>query len=140
MVHASLKAIGAGRRRSGDGRCRVTLRGWADWHCDGIRVVGPITLQGSPNGARLDDKARRTWPPFDPATAGTYRGFGLLNQFLVQAPARRRSAHPDASMVAVGPLAETLTEPHELGHAWGKGRPSSGSSALAGRPCCWVRR
>ncbi len=27
-------------------------------------------------------------PPFDPATAGTYRGFGLLNQFLVQAPAR----------------------------------------------------
>ncbi|GHL00490.1 hypothetical protein ECZU20_52390 [Escherichia coli] len=24
--------------------------------------------------------------PFDPATAGTYRGFGLLNQFLVQAP------------------------------------------------------
>lgn len=79
-------------------------------------------------------------PPFDPATAGTYRGFGLLNQFLVQAPGARRSAHPDASMVAVGPLAETLTEPHELGHALGKGRPSSGSSALAGRPCCWVRR
>ena len=77
-------------------------------------------------------------PPFDPATAGTYRGFGLLNQFLVQAPAR--GAARDASMVAVGPLAETLTEPHELGHALGKGRPSSGSSALAGRPCCWVRR
>lgn len=55
-------------------------------------------------------------------------------------PGARRSAHPDASMVAVGPLAETLTEPHELGHALGKGRPSSGSSALAGRPCCWVRR
>ncbi|GHL51427.1 hypothetical protein ECZU29_62770 [Escherichia coli] len=71
--------------------------------------------------------------PFDPATAGTYRGFGLLNQALVQAPARG-AAHPDASMVAVGPLAETLTEPHELGHALGKDRPSSGSFALAGRP------
>ncbi len=46
MVHASLKSDWSGRRRSGDGRCRVTLRGWADWHCDGIRVVGPITLRG----------------------------------------------------------------------------------------------
>ncbi len=45
-----------------------------------------------------------------------------------------RATRPDASMVAVGPLAETLTEPHELGHALGKDRPSSGSFALAGRP------
>ncbi len=40
-------------------------------------------------------------------------------------------------MVAVGPLAET-TEPHELGHALGKGRPSSGSSPWREGPCCWV--
>lgn len=74
------------------------------------------------------------------ATAGTYRGFGLLNQFLVQAPGARRSAHPDASMVAVGPLAETLTEPHELGHALGEGSPVERFVRLGGRPCCWVRR
>ncbi len=140
MVHASLKAIGpveggaetvVAALRSAVGPTG-TVMGYASWD----RSPYEETL----NGARLDDKARRTWPPFDPATAGTYRGFGLLNQFLVQAPGARRSAHPDASMVAVGPLAETLTEPHELGHALGKGRPSSGSSALAGRPCCWVRR
>ncbi|HDK5188857.1 TPA: AAC(3) family N-acetyltransferase, partial [Staphylococcus aureus] len=64
---------------------------------------------------------------------GTYRGFGLLNQFLVQAPGARRSAHPDASMVAVGPLAETLTEPHELGHALGEGSPVERFVRLGGK-------
>ncbi len=119
MVHASLKAIGpveggaetvVAALRSAVGPTG-TVMGYASWD----RSPYEETL----NGARLDDKARRTWPPFDPATAGTYRGFGLLNQFLVQAPGARRSAHPDASMVAVGPLAETLTEPHELGSRLG---------------------
>ena len=111
MVHASLKAIGpveggaetvVAALRSAVGPTG-TVMGYASWD----RSPYEETL----NGARLDDEARRTWLPFDPATAGTYRGFGLLNQFLVQAPGARRSAHPDASMVAVGPLAETLTEP-----------------------------
>ncbi len=139
MVHASLKAIGpveggaetvVAALRSAVGPTG-TVMGYASWD----RSPYEETL----NGARLDDEARRTWLPFDPATAGTYRGFGLLNQFRFKPPARG-AAHPDASMVAVGPLAETLTEPHELGHALGKDRPSSGSFALAGRPCCWVRR
>ncbi len=78
-------------------------------------------------------------PPFDPATAGTYRGFGLLNQFLVQAPGARRSAHPDASMVAVGPLAETLTELTNSVTPW-EGSPVERFVRLGGRPCCWVRR
>ncbi|HCK1264392.1 TPA: AAC(3) family N-acetyltransferase, partial [Escherichia coli] len=62
-----------------------------------------------------------------------YRGFGLLNQFLVHAPGARRRAHPDASMVAVGPLAETLTEPHELGHALGEGSPVERFVRLGGK-------
>ncbi|KAB2785011.1 aminoglycoside 3-N-acetyltransferase [Brucella anthropi] len=133
MVHASLKAIGP-------------VEGGAETIVAALRsTVGPSgTLMGyaswdkSPyeetlNGARLGDDARRSWPPFNPATAGTYRGFGLLNQFLVQAPGARRSAHPDASMVAVGPLAETLTQPHELGHALGEGSPIERFVRLGGK-------
>ncbi len=94
MVHASLKAIGP-------------VEGGAETVVAALRsAVGPTgTVMGyassdrSPyeetlNGARLDDEARRTWLPFDPATAGTYRGFGLLNQFLVQAPARGAARTP----------------------------------------------
>ena len=98
MVHASLNAVGP---IEGGAETVVaalgsavgptgTMMGYASWD----RSPYEETL----NGARLDDEARRTWPPFDPATAGTYRGFGLLNQFLVQSPGARRSAHPDASI------------------------------------------
>jgi len=133
MVHASLKAIGP-------------VEGGAETVVSALRsAVGPSgTVMGyaswdkSPyeetlNGARLDDEARRSWSPFDPAMAGTYRGFGLLNQFLVQAPGARRSAHPDASMVAVGALAETLAQPHELGHALGEGSPVERFVRLGGK-------
>ncbi|BBV16374.1 hypothetical protein IOMTU157_1623 [Citrobacter portucalensis] len=36
-------------------------------------------------------------------------------------------------MVAVGPLAETLTEPHELGHALGEGSPVERFVRLGGK-------
>ena len=133
MVHASLKAIGpveGGAKAVVDAlRSAVgpegTLMGYASWD----RSPYEETL----NGARLDEEQRRAWPPFDPATAGSYRGFGLLNQFLVDTPGARRSAHPDASMVAVGPLAARLTEPHRLGEALGKGSPIDRFVEIGGR-------
>ena len=123
MVHASLKATGAVEGGpstlvaalleavSPDG----TLMGYASWD----RSPYEETL----NGAQMNEEVRRNWPPFDPRTARTYRGFGLLNQFLVEFPGALRSAHPDASMVAIGPLAGYLTEPHRLGEAFGAGSP-----------------
>ncbi|EUL30165.1 TPA: aminoglycoside N-acetyltransferase AAC(3)-IIb [Burkholderia cenocepacia] len=123
MVHASLKAVGPveGGAASVVSALRAavgsagTLMGYASWD----RSPYEETL----NGARMDEELRRRWPPFDLATSGTYPGFGLLNRFLLEAPDARRSAHPDASMVAVGPLAATLTEPHRLGQALGEGSP-----------------
>lgn len=140
MVHASLKAIGPvdGGAKAVVAALRGavgpdgTLMGYASWD----RSPYEETL----NGARLSDEQRRAWPPFDPASAGTYRGFGLLNQFLVETPGARRSAHPDASMVAVGRLAAALTEPHRLGEALGKGSPlerfveNGGKVLLLGAP------
>ncbi|HBY4973092.1 TPA: aminoglycoside 3-N-acetyltransferase [Klebsiella pneumoniae] len=123
MLHASLKAIGpveggaetiVRALRSAVGPSG-TLMGYASWD----RSPYEETL----NGVQLDDEVRASWPPFNPATADIYCGFGLLNRFLVQAPGARRSPHPDASMVAIGPLAANLIEPHELGHAFGQGSP-----------------
>ncbi|VDS09713.1 SPBc2 prophage-derived aminoglycoside N(3')-acetyltransferase-like protein YokD [Paracoccus haematequi] len=123
MVHASMKAIGPvdGGAAAVVSALHVavgsagTLMGYASWD----RSPYEETL----NGARMDEDLRRQWPLFDPATSGTYPGFGLLNRFLLDAPGARRSAHPDASMVAVGPLAATLTDPHRLGQALGEGSP-----------------
>jgi aminoglycoside N3'-acetyltransferase len=123
MVHASLKKIGpvvGGARAVIGALCDAvapggTLMGYASWD----RSPYSETL----NGAQLDEETRRNWPPFNPDTARVYRGFGLLNQFLVETPGALRSAHPDASMVALGPLARELIEPHRLGQAFGPGSP-----------------
>ena len=101
----------------------------------GGTVMGYASSDRSPyeetlNGARMDKALRRDWPAFDPRIAGTYRGFGLLNRFLADLPGARRSAHPDASMVAVGPLAGTLVEPHRLGQALGEGAPLDAVTVL----------
>jgi aminoglycoside 3-N-acetyltransferase/aminoglycoside 3-N-acetyltransferase-2 len=133
MVHASLKAIGpveGGARTVVDALLAAvapggTLMGYASWD----RSPYEQTL----NGRRMSDDERRHWPAFDPQTAGTYRGFGLLNQFLADTPGARRSAHPDASMVALGPLAETLTEPHRLDQALGVGSPLERFVAQGGK-------
>ncbi|MCB8822806.1 aminoglycoside 3-N-acetyltransferase [Microvirga rosea] len=123
MVHASLKKIGPviGGARAIVGALRDavapdgTLIGYASWD----RSPYGETL----NGAQLDAETRRNWPPFRPDTANVYCGFGLLNQFLADTPGALRSAHPDASMVALGPLAHELIEPHRLGQAFGPGSP-----------------
>ncbi|WP_448472032.1 aminoglycoside 3-N-acetyltransferase [Martelella sp. FLE1502] len=123
MVHASLRSVGP-------------VEGGADalLHCL-LSAVGPGgTLMGyaswdrSPyeetlNGATLADDARSNWPAFNPVTADVYPGFGMFNALLADQPGARRSAHPDASMVAVGPLAATLIAPHALGDAFGPRSP-----------------
>lgn len=133
MVHASLKAIGPVEGGATGIIAALletvgptgTLMGYASWD----RSSYDATL----NGARLDEEERRTWPPFDPNTAGTYRGFGLLNQFLADTPGARRSAHPDASMVAVGAHAQELTEHHPLDQALGRGSPLERLVHLGGK-------
>lgn len=142
VVHASLKALGPV-----EGRAAGVVQALMDAVGPGGTVMGYASWDRSPyeetlNGARMDEALRRDWPAFDPRTAGTYRGFGPLNRFLVALPGARRSAHPDASMVAVGPLAGTLVAPHRTGWArpWARARRWTASCALAARSCCWARR
>jgi aminoglycoside N3'-acetyltransferase len=117
MVHASLKAIGPVA-----GGAEAVVAALLDSVAPGGTLMGYASWDRSPyeetlNGATLSAAAREAWPAFVPATAGVYRGFGLLNAFLCAAPGAVRSAHPDASMVVVGARAAALIGEHRLGRA-----------------------
>lgn len=75
------------------------------------------------NGAQLSPEEREAWPAFDPATSAPYPGWGYLNTVICRHPGVRRSANPDASMAAIGPLAEELVTGHPLNSAYGPGSP-----------------
>ncbi len=64
-----------------------------------------------------------SWPAYNPSDAPSYPGFGAFNEVIRSHPGCRRSAHPDASMAAVGPDADWLVVPHALGSAYGPGSP-----------------
>ena len=133
MIHASLKAIGPVVGGASSVVAALveavgnagTILAYASWD----RSPYEETL----NGAELPDTERRAWPAFDPATAGTYRGFGLLNEHLRKWPGALRSGHPDASMLAIGAQAEYLISPHALGQAFGPGSPLERFVKLRGK-------
>lgn len=75
------------------------------------------------DGRALPAAEREAWPAFDPASAPPYREFGAFNRFVCAHPGVRRSAHPDASMVAIGRLAGELTRDHSLHEGYGPGSP-----------------
>ncbi|MBB1499404.1 aminoglycoside 3-N-acetyltransferase [Paracoccus sp. MC1862] len=133
MVHASLKALGPV-----EGGPAAVVGALMDAVGPGGTIMGYASWDRSPyeetlNGARMDAAARRGWPAFDPATAGVYPGFGLLNRFIAETPGARRSAHPDASMVALGAGARELVAPHRLGQAFGPGSPVERFIRMGGR-------
>lgn len=92
------------------------------------------------NGRMLPDHERQVWPAFDPTSAGTYRGFGVLNQFLCAVSGAVRSGHPDASMLAIGARAKEIIGEHRLGAAYGRRSPlerfvqAAGKVLLLGAP------
>lgn len=123
MVHASLRAVGpvAGGPDAVLGAILAaigptgTLMAYVSW--DRSPYAEPL------DGNRLSPAERRAWPAFDPATAAPYPGWGYLNAVICRHPGVKRSGHPDASMAAIGPLAETLVADHPLTSAYGPGSP-----------------
>jgi aminoglycoside 3-N-acetyltransferase len=74
----------------------------------------------------LDDRPREyraaylAEPPlWDPATGEVDPDYGRIPERLRTWPGARRSVHPEAAVVAVGPRAGWLTEPHEDGYGAG---------------------
>jgi aminoglycoside 3-N-acetyltransferase len=58
-------------------------------------------------------------PVWDPATGEVDRDYGRIPERVRTWPGALRSAHPEASVVAVGPRAEWLTAVHEDGYGAG---------------------
>ncbi|MGV3720959.1 MAG: aminoglycoside 3-N-acetyltransferase, partial [Actinomycetota bacterium] len=79
-------------------------------------------------------------PPFDPATARGVREWSILNDCVRTWPGARRSANPEASMVAVGAAAEWLVQDHPLQYGYGEDSPlaklvaAGGKALLLGSP------
>lgn len=123
MVHASLRAVGPV-----EGGPEAVLEAL-------LSAIGPkgtlmayVSWDRSPyaetlDGAQLSPEEKHAWPAFDPATANAYPDWGYLNTVICRHPEVRRSGNPDASMAAIGPLADALVAEHPLDSAYGPGSP-----------------
>ena len=72
-------------------------------------------------------------PVFDVATGEVDRDYGRIPERVRTWPGARRSAHPEASVVAVGPRADWLSRRTPTTTATGPTARSRGSSRRAGR-------
>jgi aminoglycoside 3-N-acetyltransferase len=62
-------------------------------------------------------------PVFDVSTAEAVRGHGRIPERVRTWPGAERSSHPEASVVAVGPRAEWLADPHPRDDGYGASSP-----------------
>jgi aminoglycoside 3-N-acetyltransferase len=65
----------------------------------------------------------REHPVFDPATARAARDYGILAEVARTWPGAWRSLNPEASMVAIGEVADELTRDHPRDYGYGPGSP-----------------
>jgi aminoglycoside 3-N-acetyltransferase len=89
--------------------------------------------------------AHRAEPPvFDPATGAVDRSYGRIPERIRTWPGARRSAHPEAGVVAVGPRAEWLTAKHPDDDGYGPDSPfarlveAGGQVLMLGAPLATV--
>ncbi|GAB4366405.1 MAG: aminoglycoside 3-N-acetyltransferase [Bryobacter sp.] len=113
MVHSSLRALGP-------------VRGGA------IVIVEALQETIGPNGTLFayvdfepyyEDDDTEEIPVFDKRIAPAARDHGILHEVIRTWPGALRSDHPDAGVVAIGPQAEWLVNPHPLQYGYGTGTP-----------------
>ncbi|MEU1469061.1 AAC(3) family N-acetyltransferase [Streptomyces sp. NPDC005761] len=118
MVHASLSAVGAV-----DGGAEAVAAGLRDaLGPEGTLVVPSFTPENSDTSPQyralvhgLDDREREAvraaMPAFDPATTAA-PSMGRLSETVRLTPGAARSAHPQTSFAALGPLAGHVVAEH----------------------------
>jgi len=107
VVQALIDAVGP------DG----TIMAYAGWDQD------PYHLPDWPRDVAA--AALAELPPFDPAVSEANRDHGRIPERIRTWPGAVRGSHPEASMVAVGPRASWLVEPHPSDDPHGAGTPFS---------------
>lgn len=130
MVHAGVRSIGPVT-----GGVNVIVQALQD-------VIGPAgTLVAYVDFEPFyeDDEVLEV-PVFDKRIAHAARDHGILHETLRTWPHAVRSDHPDAGVVAIGPLAEWITADHPFQYGYGPGSPldkvfqSDGRVLMLGAP------
>jgi aminoglycoside 3-N-acetyltransferase len=140
MLHASVKAVG-------------WIVGGPDMILQALLDVltpsGTLMMYvGWPDGTQEMDRwpedRRQAYldecPPFDPATSRAVLEWSILTEYLRTWPGAYRSAHPEASVAAIGALAKWITADHPLQYGYGVGSPlaklvdAGGKVLLLGSP------
>jgi aminoglycoside 3-N-acetyltransferase len=122
VVAALLEAVGA----------EGTIMAYAGWDQD------PFHLPEWP--AAVAEAALSELPAFEPAVSEANRDHGRIPERIRTWPGAVRGSHPEASMVAVGPNAAWLVDPHPSDDAHADGTPFSrlreadGSVLMLGAP------
>jgi aminoglycoside 3-N-acetyltransferase len=114
MVHASLRTVGPII-----GGANVLIQ--ALWNVIGPQGTLFAYLDFEPFFE--DDDPPEAIPAFDKRIAHAARDHGILHETLRNWPGAVRSDHPDAGVVAIGPLAEWLTADHPFHYGYGPGSP-----------------
>jgi aminoglycoside 3-N-acetyltransferase len=112
MVHAGLRSLGPIT-----GGAETVVRALLD------AVGGAGTLCAYVDFEPFYEEGDPEIPEFDKRTARAARAHGALNETLRTWPGARRSDHPDAGVVGIGPRAEWLVAPHPFQYGYGEGSP-----------------
>lgn len=112
MVHASVRSVGPVT-----GGVNTIVHALVD-------VLGPAgTLLAYVDFEPFYQDSDVDIPVFDKRIAHAARDHGILHETLRTWPGALRSDHPDAGVVAIGPLAEWITADHPFLYGYGKGSP-----------------
>jgi aminoglycoside 3-N-acetyltransferase len=114
MVHAGLRSVGPVV-----GGVNVLIQALLD-------VVGPdgtLTAYVDFEPFYDEDDPPEDAPAFDKRIAHAARDHGILHETMRNWPGALRSDHPDAGVVAIGRLAEWITERHPFQYGYGPGTP-----------------
>lgn len=114
MVHASVRSIG---RIVGGANVLVQSL------FDAVRTEGTLTAYVDFEPFFEEDDDPSTIPVFDKRVAPAARDHRVLHEVLRNWPGAMRSDHPDAGVVAMGPLAEWITVRHPFQYGYGEDTP-----------------
>lgn len=114
MVHGSMRAVG---RIVGGVNVLVQAL------FDAIGPEGTVAAYVDFEPFFEENDAPAHIPVFDKRIAHAARDHGVLHETLRTWPGALRSDHPDAGVVAIGPLAEWITAEHPFQYGYGDGSP-----------------
>ncbi|MGI8746721.1 MAG: aminoglycoside 3-N-acetyltransferase [Bryobacteraceae bacterium] len=113
MVHASVRSVG-----DVTGGVNVIVQALFD----AIGPEGTLTAYVDFEPFYEEDNEADI-PVFDKRIAHAARDHGVLHETLRNWPGALRSDHPDAGVVAIGPLADWMTNDHPFQYGYGDGSP-----------------